>query len=125
MATTPHDAAGTTFSFNSASFTVTSITLSNNDVSGSTEEIDISHLGLTTGAAVLTMKKPLKGSTGGDTGKEVSMDYIGTTNIVGGTTGTLTIAGGIGYSGVATCSSSSLTATVNEVIRGTATFKLT
>ena len=126
MATTPHDSgSGTTFSFNSSSFTVTSITLSNSDVSGSTEEIDISHLGLTTGAAVLTQKKPLKGSIGGDTGKEVSMDYIGTTSIVGGVSGTLVIAGGIGYSGVATCSSSSLTATVNEVIRGTATFKLT
>lgn len=123
MATTPHD-AGTTFSFNSATFTVTSITLSNSDVSGSTEEIDISHLGLTAGASVLTQKKPLIGSTAGDSGKEVSIDYIGTTNILGGATGTLTIAGGIGYSGVATCSSSSVTATVNEVIKGTATFKV-
>ena len=123
MATTPHD-AGTTFSFNSATFTVTSITVNNSDVSGTTEEIDISHLGLTTGATVLTQKKPLKGSTAGDTGKEVSIDYIGTTNIVGGTTGAIAISGGISFSGTATCMSSSVTATVNEVIKGTATFRV-
>ena len=123
MATTPHD-AGVTFSFN-GSFTITNITISNSDVSGTTEEIDISHLGLTTGASVLTQKKPLKGSTGGDTGKEVSIDYIGTSIIVGGTTGTLTIGGALsGGGGVATCTSSSVTAIVNDVIRGTATFKV-
>jgi hypothetical protein len=70
------------------------------------------------------MKKPLVGSTAGDTGKEVTMDFHGSVPVVGGSSGTLTITGGIAYSGVATCSSSSVTATVNEVIKGTATFKV-
>ena len=124
MATTPHAGAGTTFVFAGTTFTVTNITYSVSDVSGTTEELDISHLGLTTGATVLTMKKPLVGSTAGDTGKEVTMDYHGSVPVVGGSSGTLTITGGIAYSGVATCSSSSVTATVNEVLKGTATFKV-
>jgi len=124
MATTPHAGSGTTFSFAGTSFTVTNITYSLSDVTGATEELDVSHLGLTTGASVLTMKKPLVGSTAGDTGKEITMDYHGSVPVVGGSTGTLTIAGGITYSGVATCSSSSVTATVNEVMKGTATFKV-
>ena len=124
MATTPHD-AGVTFGFGGSTFTITNITVSNSDVSGTTEEIDISHLGLTTGASVLTQKKPLKGSAGGDTGKEVSIDYIGTSIISGGATGTLSIGGVLSSGGgVATCMSSSVTATVNDVIKGTATFKV-
>ena len=124
MPTTPHAGAGTTFTFSGTGYTVTNITYSVSDVSGTTEELDISHLGLTTGATVLTMKKPLVGSPNGDTGKEVTMDYHGSAPVTGGSSGTLTITGGIAYSGVATCSSSSVTATVNEVLKGTATFKV-
>ena len=124
MATTPHAGSGTSFTFAGDSFVVTSITYNVSDVSGTTEELDISHLGQTTGQFVLTMKKPLKGSPAGDTGKEVTVDYHGSSPVAGGSSGTLTITGGIGYSGVATCSSSSVTATVNEVIKGTATFKV-
>jgi len=124
MATTPHAGSGTTFSFGGTAFTVTNITYSVSDVTGATEELDVSHLGQTTGATVLTMKKPLVGSAAGDTGKEVTMDYHGSAPVVGGSSGTLTITGGIAYSGVATCSSSSVTATVNEVMKGTATFKV-
>ena len=115
---------GTTFSFGGTSFSCTSITYSLNDVTGTTDEIDISHLGLTAGSNVLTMKRPLLGSVAGDTGKEVTMDFFGGP-ISAGSTGTLTIAGGsISYSGTATCMSSSVTATVNDVTKGTATFKV-
>jgi hypothetical protein len=124
MATTPHAGAGTTFVFAGTTFTVTNITYSVNDVTGATEELDVSHLGQTTGATVLTMKKPLVGSAAGDTGKEVTMDYHGSVPVVGGSSGTLTITGGIAYTGVATRPSSSVTATVNEVMQGTATFKV-
>ena len=121
MATTPHAGAGTTFTFSGTGYTVTNITYSVSDVSG--EELDVSHLGQTTGATVLTMKKPLVGSAGA-TGNEVTMDYHGSVPVAGGTSGTLTITGGIAYSGVATCLSSSVTATVNEILKGTATFKV-
>ena len=115
---------GTTFVFGGTSFTVTSITYSLNDVTGTTDEIDISHLGLSAGSNVLTMKKPLLGSTAGDTGKEVTVDFFGAGPVAAGTTGTLTISGGVTYSGTATCMSSSFTATVNDVTKGTATFKV-
>lgn len=121
MATTPHAGSGTTFTFSGTGYTVTNITYSVSDVSG--EELDVSHLGQTTGATVLTMKKPLVGSAA-TTGNEVTMDYHGSVPVTGGSSGTLTITGGIAYSGVATCLSSSVTATVNEILKGTATFKV-
>ena len=120
MATTPHDGLGTTFVFANGTYTVTSISY---NVSPGRPEIDVSHLGLTAGSYALTMQAPLVGDAGG-TGKEVSMDFFGATPVVGGTTGTLIISGGITYTGIATCSSSSVTATVNEVMKGQASFKV-
>jgi hypothetical protein len=124
MSATPHGGSGTTLSFPGFSGTITGITLNFSDVSGESDRIDISHLGLTTGATVLTLARPLKGSAGGDTGKEVSFDYIGTSQLIGGTTGTLTIAGGVSISGNATIVSSSVTLAVNDVIRGSATVRV-
>lgn len=124
MSATPHGGSGTTLTFGSSTFTVTSITLNFSDVSGESDRIDVSHLGLTTGATVLTVPRPLKGAATGETGKEVSFDYIGTTQLQGGTTGTLTISGGTSLSGAATVVSSSLTLAVNDVIRGSATIRV-
>ena len=124
MSATPHGGSGTTLSFGGVTYTVTSLTLNFSDVSGESDRIDVSHLGLPTGSSVLTVGRPLKGSTGGETGKEVSFDYIGTTQLLGGTTGTLTISGGTSISGAATVVSSSLTLAVNDVIRGSATVRV-
>lgn len=122
MATTPHGGSGTSFSFGGTTFTVTSITYA---LAGSgDDQIDISHLGQTTGQTVLTMNRPLIGS-GGDTGKSVSIEYIGANAIAQNLSGTLTIAGGISVSSSnATCVSSSVTLTVNDAIRGSAEFRL-
>lgn len=121
MAATPHDSAGTTFSFGGTNFTVTSITQSLSNTGGA-DNIDISHLGLTTGATVLTQSRPLKGSAG-DTGKTVSIEYIGSAVIAQGATGTLAITGGITINASATCNSSSVTLAVNDVIKGSAEFQ--
>jgi hypothetical protein len=74
---------------------------------------------------VLTMSRPLKGSAG-DTGKEVSIEYLATSGgpIAQGATGTLTIAGGVALSVTATCKSSSVTLTVNDAVRGSASFQV-
>ena len=122
MASTPHGGSGTTFTFAGTGYTVTNITYSLNDTAAN-DTIDISHLGLTVGAAVATMDRPLKGSAG-DTGREVSIDYIGSGVIADGATGTLVIAGGLSLSAAATVSSSSVTLAVNDVIRGSATFRV-
>jgi hypothetical protein len=122
MAATPHDSTGTTVTFPGFTGTVTGITLNKTDASAGV--IDISHLGQTVGATILTKTAPLKGSTDGDTGFEVSVDYIGTGQLAGGASGTLVIAGGASVSAVATVQSSSLTLAVNDVIRGSVTFRV-
>jgi hypothetical protein len=124
MAYTPHDSSGTTFTFAGTVYTVTSITYSITD-NAATDQIDVSHLGQTTGATVLTMSRPLKGSAG-DTGKEVSVEYLAAsgTPVAQGATGTLAITGGITLSVTATCKSSSVTLTVNDAVRGSASFQV-
>lgn len=120
MASTPHDASGTTFSFMGSTYTVTNIVYSQSDTTE--DKIDISHLGLTTGAKMLTQDRPLKPAN--VAAKEVSIDYIGAASIAGGSSGNLSITGGVSVSGVATCVSSAVTLAMNEVIRGTASFRV-
>ena len=122
MAVTPHDSTGTTFSFDNTTYTVTNVVYNLNDVAGG-DTIDISHLGQTVGESVLSQSRPLQGSST-DTGREVQIDYIGSSVIYDGATGTLTIAGGLSLSKVATVSSSSVTLAVNDVVRGSATFRV-
>jgi hypothetical protein len=124
MAYTPHDSSGTTFTFASTGYTVTSITYTLTDQNAS-DQIDVSHLGQTTGATVLTLSRPLKGSAG-DTGKEVTIEYLAAsgTPIAQGATGTLVIAGGITLSVGATCKSCAVTLTVNDAVRGSASFQV-
>lgn len=121
MSTTPHGGSGTTFAFSGTTFTVTSITYTLTGNAG--DRIDVSHLGQSTGSTVASIARPLVGSPG-DTGKNVSIEYIGTNTIAQNASGTLTITGGISVSGTATCVSSATTLTVNDVIRGTAEFQL-
>jgi hypothetical protein len=113
---------GTSLVFAGSTYTVTSITYSMNNVGGD-DTIDISHLGQASGSNVLTMDRPLKGSAT-DTGREVSIEYIGTAPITDGATGTLAITGGLSLSAAATVQSSSVTLTVNDVTRGQAAFRV-
>jgi hypothetical protein len=116
-------AQGTTFSFGGTSYTVTNITYSMTDVSAG-DTIDISNLAITAGNSVRTMDRPLKGSAT-DTGREVSIEYLGTAPITDGLSGSLVIAGGpFGLTANATVSSSSVTLAVNDVIRGQASFRV-
>ena len=125
MATTPHDSSGTGLTIGSSTFTLTSVTINFSDVSGETDRIDVSHLGQTAGDAILTQARPLTGSATGETGKELSFDYIGTTQLAGGTTGTYSLTGAVSLSGDATVVSSSVTLAVNDVVRGSATVRIT
>lgn len=124
MSVTPHDSTGSLIVFAGTTFTVTNLTLNFSDVSGETDRIDVSHLGQSTGSTILTVKRPLVGSATGETGKEVSFDYIGTTQLVGGRTGTFTLTGGSSISGAATVVSSTLTLAVNDVVRGSVTLRV-
>lgn len=124
MATTPHENGGTTFSFDGDFITVTNISYSLTDPTAD-NTIDVSHLGLTTGASALTMNRPLKGAAG-DTGREVTIEYLGKDVFNDGATGTLVInANGTSLlSAAATVASSTLTFATNDVVKGVATFKV-
>lgn len=122
MAATPHDSSGTTLTFPGFTGTVTNITYNLSDTAAA-DTIDVSHLGQTTGEAVLTQDRPLKGSAT-DTGREVQIDYIGSGVLADGSTGSLVISGGLSLTKNATVSSSSVTLAVNDVIRGSVTFRV-
>jgi hypothetical protein len=117
-------ATGVGFSFAGSTFTVTSITYSLGNTGGGADLIDASHLGLTTGASVISLARPLLGTPGGDTGKTVSIEYIGAAPVAQNATGTLAITGPVAISATATCQSSSVTLTLNDIVRGSAEFQL-
>jgi len=118
----PSHAQGTNFVFANTTYTVTTITYNMTNVGGD-DTIDVSHLGQSAGSAVLTMDRPLTGSAT-DTGREVTIEYLGTAPITDGATGTLSITGGLSLSAAATVQSSSVTLTVNDVTKGQATFRV-
>jgi hypothetical protein len=124
MSVTPHDSTATTFTFGGTVYTVTSIVYNLADPA-TEDKIDVSHLGLTAGNSVRTIDRPLTGSAN-DTGREVVIEYLGKAIIEDASTGTLSIthASASLLSKAATVASSSLTFAVNDVIKGTATFKV-
>ena len=126
MADTPHDGSGTPLSFpNTAAsnvYVVTNIVYNLTDP-GADDTIDISHLGLTTGAEVLSQSRPLSGSAT-DTGREISFDFIGKTPLADKRTGTLTITGGLAIAAAGTVRSSTITLATNDVTKGSATIRI-
>lgn len=124
MSATPHDGSGTTFSFAGANYTVTNVVVNNTDPA-TEDKIDVSHLGLTAGASVKTIDRPLKGAVN-DTGREVVIDYLGTNIVADAATGTLvlTVNGSQKISAGATVSASTLTFAANDAVRGQVTFKV-
>jgi hypothetical protein len=126
MSATPHDGAGTTLRLGATFYTVSNIVVTFTDPTADEEKIDVSHLGLTTGAQLATVDRPLKGSTT-DTGRSVQFNYLGKDIIADASTGTCTIVtgGSTLLSGVAyTVNSSTLTLAVNDAIRGQATIRI-
>lgn len=126
MSVTPHDAGGTTLRLGATLYTVSNIVVTYNDPTADQEKIDVSHLGLTTGAQLATIDRPLKGSTT-DTGRSVQFNYLGNVIIADASTGTcvLASAGVTHLAGVAyTVNSSTLTLAANDAIRGQATIRI-
>jgi hypothetical protein len=124
MAITPHDSSGTTLTFNDVTYTVTSIVYNLTDPA-TEDTIDVSHLGLTAGSAILTQDRPLTGSAT-DTGREVVIEYLGKSIVADAVSGVLaiTVGGSSWLTKNATVASSSVTLATNDVVKGTATFKV-
>ena len=120
---TPHDGSGTVVSFLGQTYKATSLTWTVNHIT-SDDNIDTSTLDQIKGEEVNSQPRPLIGDSGNDTGWEVSFDYIGNTPITDGSEGAFAVTGGVTISGNGTCTSSSVTATVNDVVCGNATIRL-
>lgn len=123
---TPHDTAGATvLNLFGTTYVVTNIVLSNtNPAEGDEAQIDVAHLGQTTGELAARLARPLVvPAADGGSGRQVTFDYIGKTVILDGSTGTVTITSGgtaLVNAKPATVQSSTLTLAVNDVIRGQA-----
>ena len=131
---TPHDTSvsgqGTVLLLDlngvSSTYVVTNIVLSNSNpgAAGDTQ-IDVAHLGQTTGALAARMSPPLViPAEDGGSGRTITFDYIGKVVISDGATGTykITVAG-VNLVGGTTASyhtvqSSTLTLATNDAIRG-------
>jgi len=128
MSATPHDGTGTVLRLGGDTYTVTNIVVQFTDPNADAEKIDVSHLGLTTGASIRTIDRPLQGSSS-DTGRSVQFDYLGRVLIADASTGTcqIMVAGTAltGFNSLAyTVSSSTLTFALNDAIRGQATLRI-
>jgi hypothetical protein len=122
---TPHSGSGTVLNLFGVVYTVTNVVFANTNPSeGEDAQVDVAHLGQTTGELAARLQRPLVvPSADGGSGRQVTFDYLGKTLILDGTTGTVTISvGGTALISAkpATVQSSTLTLAVNDAIRGQA-----
>lgn len=106
------------FTFASATYKITSL-----EVSASAAQTDVSHLGVAAGQKRIFKKAPLTDSP------EVKIDFIGNSLPAVGTKGDFTLVGNFGVTKAsectkAICTQASLKAAVGDIIKGSATFKL-
>lgn len=105
-------AQGLTFSFGGSNLTVTQV-----QVNDTQDLIDGSHLGIAPNG-----RREYVG--GFATDREVQVDYISTTILTAGVSGSLSITGPLSFSGNATIASSSIGGSVGALISGSATFRV-
>jgi hypothetical protein len=105
-------AQGLTFTFAGTTLSVTSVS-----VNDSQELQDATDLGVAPNGHRIYV-------SGFATDREVTIDYFDSNILTAGESGTLTIAGPISFSGTATISNSSLSASVGDLVRGNATFRV-
>lgn len=133
---TPHDTSASgsatvlTLSLDGATSTyvITNVQIANTRPTDNNNQIDIAHLGQTTGETAARMDPPLVvPSQAGDTGRQLTFNYVGKVVISDNATGTykVTVAG-VNLVGGTTASyhtvqSSQLTLATNDAIRGQAT----
>lgn len=125
---------GTFFSFAGASYVATRITVSEGSNDSSSAKAQRQRVSIATLASDPNGYEPYipiwqpdpngEGSDEEDRTKSIEVDYIGQTQPAAGTVGSVSISGGISFSGQATCTGSSLTASVGDLVRGSASFRV-
>lgn len=128
----PHDTAvggsGTVLRLGATIYTATNIVISNtNPGAAADNQIDVAHLGQTTGEQAARMSPPLVvPADDGGSGRQFTFDYLGKVVISDAATGTyrITVAGvdliGGTTASYYTVQSSTLTLATNDAIRGQA-----
>jgi hypothetical protein len=129
---TPHDTAitgsGTKLFLGGSSYVVTNIVIANtNPGAANNNQIDVAHLGQTTGELAARLDPPLViPAEDGGSGRQVTFDYLGKVVIADGGSGTyhIQVAGATLLGGTTasyyTVQSSTLTLATNDAIRGQA-----
>ena len=107
------DSQGTTFTFNSVTFTAKNV-----KVKRTASYVDVTPLSATAGSTRVLQVAPLLD------GDQITCEYWGTTAPARGTAAAIACST-LGISGQAVCEDFELTAAVGELIVGNATFKLT
>jgi len=114
-------------------YTITNIVISNtNPAAGADDQLDVAHLGQTTGELAARLPRPLiVPADDGGSGRQLTFDYVGKKILVDGLVGTYRLAVGsttalLGGTTASfyTVQSSTLTLAANDVIRGQATLTL-
>lgn len=108
---------GTTFSFNGATFAVTSVQV---NYGQERRFVGGGHMGL----AVNDFEPVYRTHRTEDERATVDIEYLAGTIPTVNATGTLSISGRISFSGQATCVSSQVVAAVGELVRGSASFRV-
>lgn len=108
---------GTTFSFNGANFTVTSVQV---NYGQERRFVGGGHMGL----AVNDFEPVYRTHRTEDERATVDIEYLAGTTPAVNSAGTLSISGRISFSGQATCISSQVSASVGELVRGSASFRV-
>ena len=108
---------GTSFTFASATYTVTSVRV---NYSQERRFVGGGHMGL--GPTAFEPVYLLHRTE--DERPTVDIEFIGSTHPAVNATGTLTISGKLSFSGNATCVSAEVGAAVDEIVRGSASFRV-
>lgn len=113
---------GTTFSFAGTAYTVTRVTVNLQWSGPQRNKISTAHLGTS-----IDDEEPFVYGfkpRSIDSASQVEVEILGASLPTPGASGTVSVSGGASYSGGGTCVSSVQTATVGELLKGTATFRI-
>jgi hypothetical protein len=108
---------GTTFSFGGSAYTITSVTV---DFGQERDRVSGPHMGMAADAieTVYYIHRTV------DSLPTVSVEFIGSSAPAVNASGNLAVGGRISYSGAATCISSQVSAQLDDIVRGSASFRV-
>ena len=108
---------GTSFTFGLSAYTITSVSV---DLGQERERVSGAHMGL--GPNDIESVYYLHRTA--DSLPTVQVDFIGQSAPTVGTTAMLAVSGKIAFGGLATCTSAQVTASLGEIVSGSASFRV-